>query len=359
MLLWPILLFACEQNPGLPVSYETEHLRIGTDLDHPLCAGDLIAFEEIIRRTEDELGISMESTFSVSIWSDEAWKSVRPEHCGPGSLGCTSYDENAIFTSWSMIEHELVHAAIPIPDLTPFYAEGLADVYGRRQTRFGSTLPADSLKLSGTKVDRRTARHFVYWLRETWGGSKLGELAKLGKHADKRFADVYGLSFEEAQAMYFNTAPWGYPPIDSCSGGSVEFADDLGRWEAIVDLDCGTREDVRVVGIGRMARRTFVIPVAGHYSVSTDADAFIISLCAMGAIEEPIRFEDNFDDDVPPSYASELSEAFAFYEGGPMLDLYFEAGKHEIGLFLIGYESGEAVFSIWPSLGPRPVEGAD
>lgn len=353
------LLVACDSGPGLPISYETEHLRIGTDLQHPLCAGDLAAFEAIIDRAEDELGFSMESKFSVSIWSDEAWKSIRPEYCQSGALGCTAYHENAIFTSWSAVEHELGHAAIPIPKLTPFFAEGLADVYGGRQSRFGRTAPADSLELSGTDMDRWAGRHFVRWLRETWGGAKLGELASLGKHADERFSEVYGLSFADAQTMFFAEAPFGYPRLDTCGGAPLDFAEDLGGWRAVVGLDCDADEDVRAYGTGLMTRRTFDIPVAGYYSVSTDADALILSRCATGPIEEPIRDDEFLGDDVPPSYAGHLSEEYAFYEGGPVLDLYFEAGKHEIGLSLLGYEVGEVGISIWSSLGPRPVEGGE
>jgi hypothetical protein len=352
------LPIACE-SPPLPTSYETEHLRIGTDLEHPVCAGDLVAFEEIIHRVEDELGFSMEEKVSVWIWSDEAWKAVREEYCGsdPRTLGCTSYRENAIYTSWSSVEHELVHAAIPIPNLTPFFAEGLADVYSGAQTRFGLTAPADSLELSGEAMDRWMARHFVRWLRETWGGEKLGELARWGKSAGSRFEAVYGLSFAQAQEMFFAEAPWGYPRLDTCGGAPLDFADDLGGWQAVVDLDCGAGEDVRVAGIGRTARRTFVIPVAGHYSVRTDAAALILSRCATGPTHEAVRYDEFVDDDVPPSYAGQLwSEEFAFYEGGSVLDLYFEAGKHEIGLFLVGYDEGEVNLSIWPTLGPRPVE---
>lgn len=352
-----LLLVACESGPGLPISYETEHLRIGTDLDHPLCAGDLAAFEETIRRVDDELGFSMEDDFSVSIWSSETWTPVRKEYCSPRALGCTSYAENAIYTSWPSVEHELVHAAIPIENLTPFFSEGLAEVYSGSQTRFGSTAPADGLGLSTLDVDRKTARHFVRWLRETWGSERLGELARLGKDADERFADVYGLSFADAQAMYFAEAPFGYPGIDTCNGAPLDVADDLVGWRAVIDFDCDAGEDVRAFGIGPKVQRTFVIPVAGHYSVSTDADALILSRCATGPIEDPLRYDEFLGDDVPPSYANELTEEYAFYEGGPVLDLYFEAGKHEIGLLLMGYDGGEANLSIWPSLGPQPVEG--
>lgn len=354
------LLAACESD--LPTSYETEHLLIETDLEHPLCAGDLVAFEATLRRVEDDLDLPMTSKFSVSIYAAETWKAAaRKKHCGsdPRLLGCTSHAESAIYTTWFAVEHELVHAAIPIPNLTTFFAEGLADVYSGNETRFGFTAPADNLGLSSLFVDRRTAAHFVRWLRETWGSAKLGELARLGKHADERFEDVYGLSFADAQAMYFAEAPWGYPGLDTCSGEPLDFTDDLGGWRAVVAFDCSAGEDVRVAGIGMMVQRTFVIPVAGHYSVSTDADALILSRCATGPIEAPIRSNEFLGEDVPPSYGSELTADFAYYEGGAVLDLYFEAGKHEIGLLLLGYGEDEAKLSIWPSMGPRPVEGGD
>jgi hypothetical protein len=346
---------------SLPTSYETEHLRIGTDLGHPLCAGDLAAYEAVIRRTEDELGFSMASKYSVSIWSDEAWETVGREYCGRRALGCTFHDKEAIFTSLSAVDHELAHAVISIDNLTPFFAEGLADVYGGdtyrgSQTRFGFTAPADSLELAATEIDQRTSQHFVRWLRETWDGTKLGELARLGKRADERFDEVYGLSFAEAQAMYLAEAPWGYPSLDSCGGAPLEFADDLGGWRVTVELDCDTSEDVRAIGFGVATFRTLDVPVAGHYSVSSDADGLLLSRCATGPIEEPIRLDEFLGDDILPSYAGELSEEFSLYEGGSVLDLYFESGKHEIGLFLLGYEPRETFLAIWPSLGPRPVE---
>lgn len=352
------LLVACEGDP-MPVSYETEHLRIGTNLEHPLCAGDLVAYEQIIRRVDDELGLTMKSKVSVWIYSKETWPDVRAKHCGSErrSLGCMSYRDDAIYTTWSSVEHELVHAAIPIENLTPFFAEGLADVYGGDQTRFGLTAPADSLDLSGADMDRWTARHFVMWLRETWGSAKLGELARLGKSAGKRFEKVYGLSFAEAQEMYFAQAPWGYPGLYTCGGASLDYVDEIGGWRAVVALDCDAGEDVRVAGIGRRTSRTFVIPVAGHYSVSTDAAALSLRRCVTGPTEEPVRPAEHEDDDVPPSDAAELwTEMFAFYEGGTILDLYFEPGTHQIELFLVGYDEGEVNLSIWPTLGPRPVE---
>ena len=102
------LLIACNQSPDFPSSYETEHLRIRTDLEHPLCAGDLVAFEGVVRRVEEELGLSMDGKTSVYIWSDEAWPAVGKKYCWRGALGCTSYSDNAIHTSWSSVEHELV-----------------------------------------------------------------------------------------------------------------------------------------------------------------------------------------------------------------------------------------------------------
>ncbi|KIG18333.1 hypothetical protein DB30_01442 [Enhygromyxa salina] len=323
----------------------------------PLCAGDLLAFEAILGRIEDDLGFSVEEKVSVSIWPEETWETAREHYCpaDPRIIGCTSADGTVIHTTRYALEHELVHA--PIPYFVPFFVEGLADVYGGELTRFGVTAPADNLGLSALNVDRRTARHFVRWLRETWGTAKLGELVRLGKHADKRFADVYGLDFAAAEAMYFAEAPYGYPSLDTCDGAPLDFMDDLGGWRTIVDIDCDTKEDVRARGTALMVERTFVIPAAGYYSVSSNAFGIFLSRCATGPLEEAIRADAFLGVDVPPSYWGDIDEEFHFYEGGPILDLYFEAGKHEIGLALLGYDGGEVNLAIWPSLGPRPVEG--
>jgi hypothetical protein len=350
------LLSACGED-HLPVSYETEHLRIGTELDHPLCAGDLAAFEEIFQRVEVELGLAPDSKISVSIWSDEAWATVAASYCSsPSVLGCFKRQDASIFTSWFAVEHELAHAAIAVPNIPPFFNEALADVYGERQTRFGATAPSDSLELSADDMDQASARHFVMWLRATYGVAKLGELVRSGNAASERFAAIYGLSFAEAEAKYFAEAPYGYPRLGTCSAAPIEFDDEFEGWRAFVNLDCETGSDVRFFGLGPMAERSFVIPVAGHYAVRTDADLIFLNRCATGPIEEPLRFEDFFHEDVPPSYAGTVAEHFRVYEGGAILNLYFEAGKHEIGLLLAGEDTGEAALAIWPALGPVTVE---
>ncbi len=350
-------LIGCGSGAGLPMTHETEHLRIGTDQDTTLCAGDLIAFEQTIGRVEDELGVSMPNDVAVSIWSSEAWKAVRSDYCedDPVVLGCMSYTENAIFTSLPSVSHELVHATIPVDDLTPFFAEGLAEVYGGAQSRFGATAPADSLALSGRDIDRPTATHFVRWLRETWGGAKLGRLARSGKRADEHFAEVYGMSFLDAQAMYFADAPFGYASIDACGAAPLDLADDLGGWRATVAFDCEHGEEVRGYGDGMMVARTFAIPVAGRYSVITDADWITLTRCPTGPIVDPIRLDEFDGQDVPPSYAGWLSEERAWVEGGSIVDLHFEAGEHEVELLVFGYDPMVVNVALWPSLGAGPV----
>jgi hypothetical protein len=350
------LLTACGDD-HLPISYETEHLRIGTHPDITLCAGDLIAFEEVFQRVEDDFGLSPDSKISVSIWSDEAWATVAASYCsGPSVLGCFYPHNASIFTSWFAVGHELAHAAIAVPGIPPFFDEALADVYGGRQTRFGVTAPSDSLELSADDMNRATARHFVMWLRATYGVAKLGELVRSGKAANRRFAEIYGLSFAEAEAKYFAEAPYGYPRLDTCNAAPLGFDGDFGGWRTDIEVDCATGKDIHYHGVGPVVRRSFDIPLAGHYTISTDVDLIMLSRCATGPIDEPHRFEDFFHDDVPPSYAGEISEHFRVYEGGTLVDLYFEEGKHEIGLLLIGFDASEASLAIWPTIGPVPIE---
>ena len=356
------VLLGCEA-PGLPTAYETEHLRIGTDLDHPLCAGDLVAYEALITRYEDELGVSMGSPYEVSIWSDAGWRSVSDDYCAKSEgddvlLGCTDYGRRAVFTSFSALQHEIIHAATSVPALTPFFAEALADIYAGEPTWFGHSAPLDSLSLSGRDMDRFAARHFVRWLRETRGPAKLGRLVRHGEDADAEFEAIYGLSFAAAQERFFREAPYGYLGLDTCAGSWIEPVMGEDRWLTTIGLDCASDDDVRAVEPGRLTYRTFTIPVAGHYSVTTDADAIILSRCQTEPLEQPVRSEDFWDADVPPAGSLGLSENFETYEGGAIHDLRFEAGEHQIGLYSAGHGAGTVTLAIWPTLGPHPTGDA-
>jgi len=86
--------------------------------------------------------------------------------------------------------------------------------------------------------------------------------------------------------------------------------------------------------------------------VSTDGEWFNIFRCGDSFDDPPAP--DSRGEDVPPSHASYPSPASRYYVGGAVHDLYFEAGRHNIGVGVLGHDQGIAHVAIWPSLAPTP-----
>jgi hypothetical protein len=336
----------------LPIEYETEHLRIGTDLDHPLCHGDLVALERIIARVEDELSIQMSDVATVYLWDYDRWD---PESvgCRAYALGCFRPTSMTIWTSDVALEHEIVHAVVGRSSLAPFFDEGLADVYGGAQTRFGTTAPSANEGTSGATTDRGTGSHFVRWLRELWGPAPLGLLVRADEPTSYAFEAIYGMSIEDAEALYFEAAPYGYPSIYACDGPVLTETHGSHGWTGEVALDCGAGTDTRAAALGMRAHRTFHVRDSGYYTVSVDADWFDIFRCSEPRIAERTPHS-SFLDDAPVHHATYPSGASRHYFGQGMRDLYLEAGVHDIALGRLGHDQGVARVAIWPALAAQP-----
>lgn len=338
-------------GPALPIQYETEHLRIGTALDHPLCEGDLVALERVISTVEDELSVEMQGVTTVYVWDDEQWFLGPNENCPKRTLGCINYSSSTIWTSVGSLQHELVHAVIGGVPLAPFFEEAIADIYGGWQTRFGPSAPSTNDGRSIWTIDRQTGRHFVRWLRERWDSQALGELVRARGRSFKAFEAVYGVSVAQAEARYFDEAPYGYPSMYGCDGPRLA-ADELG-WSGEVELDCGAGEDTRVAGIGMSTHRTFVVTEPGYYTFSLDADWFDIFRCSGATVEEAPDPHEIWED-APVHHSGYPSGASWPYFGRGVRDLYLQAGTHDINLGLYGHGAGFARVAIWPSVGPQP-----
>jgi hypothetical protein len=70
--LLPVTLSSC--GDPLPIQYETEHLRIGSALAHPMCGGDLAHYEKIIATVESELVVDLDRQIDIFTWSEGEWK---------------------------------------------------------------------------------------------------------------------------------------------------------------------------------------------------------------------------------------------------------------------------------------------
>jgi hypothetical protein len=348
-------ILGCNYPTDLPIKYETEHLRIGTDFDDaPLCQGDLLQLERQIARVEDELGRELNKIYTVYIWSDETWwsGSMTMNNCpGDTVLGCTSQIRATIWTTRGALGHELVHAVLGRSDLHPFFEEALADVYGGDQTRFGSTAPSSNKNTGRHTADIRTGAHFIRWLRERWGAHQLARLAKTGDGFSE-FQSIYGMTLEEAEQLYFAEAPYAYGSFYGCDGSELSLAPAIDGWLDALTLDCETGVDTRSSGDGLIVHRTLEISEPGYYSVSTDGEWFDIYRCG-DRFDDPPALE-GWVEDVPSSHAGYPSPAYRHYAGGEVHDLYFEAGRHDIGVGILGHERGVANVAVWPSLAPTP-----
>ena len=208
-LVLVLAVSGCNDGP-LPIQYESEHLRIGTNSF--MCQGDLDELENHIAFLEDDLGLDMDHVVDVYVWDALAWL-ARDNECTGDSFGCYWHDDLAIYSSKDALKHELGHAVIDNPRLEPFFAEGIAEGYTQLPARYGRTSPSATIGLA--EVDRSTATHFVRWLRAKWGGHLLGDLAR---HEGNAFEATYGLSLAQAEAMYLAETSAIYPPIRDCYG---------------------------------------------------------------------------------------------------------------------------------------------
>jgi hypothetical protein len=235
--------------------------------------------------------------------------------------------------------------------LHPFFKEGLAELYGGQQTRFGFSAPSANETTDRTTTDIRTATHFLRWLREHWGPHPLARLAHEGNDGFRQFESIYGMTIEEAEQLYFMQAPYAYASLYDCQDPELASAEIVDGWIDTISLDCEAGVDTRSAGEGIIVHRTVEVPEPGYYSVSTDGEWFDIYRCA-----------DRFDapapvswlEDVPSSHAGYPDPAYRHHAGGELHDLYFEAGRHDIGVGILGHDRGIANVAIWPTLAPTP-----
>lgn len=344
----------------IPIQHETEHLRIGSAADHPICEGDLAHYERLIVTTESEMGVDLDHKIEVYLWGDEQWPGQADQRCG-GALyrGCYKHDSDVIYTSEYALPHEIIHAVIGEPKLQVFFDEGIAEMYAGRQTRFAISAPSSHEGEYKTPevYDLLTAAHFVHWLRDKWGGERLGELARLKGAAFSDFEVVYGISFDAAEQLYFEEAPAAFPALHACDAPSMDFISATQTWSAEVELDCVNDEETRASGSGLFVSRTFKINDPGPYYFHADRGGVQVALCIETPVEElPDEIDELIDEDVPYIHASYPSEAVRFFRGGEFHPVDLRAGLYLMRVHLEGFAGGMVQVDVWPRKGEHPTE---
>ncbi len=96
--------------------YETEHLRITTHLDFPLCEGNLDSYERMIDDFEVRIGTELRAPLDVELWNDRDWRAETRRLCGPRDvIACyntVTHRVNGAFGQ-EILGHEIVHALMP------------------------------------------------------------------------------------------------------------------------------------------------------------------------------------------------------------------------------------------------------
>jgi hypothetical protein len=356
MLLAAGLSVGCIAPPSapLPIEYETERLRIGTD--RLLCEGDLREFERALLFIEEDLGLRAPPTVTVYLWQQyDSWETRGSAECRYWEgyvFGCYDYTYSTVHGTRFSLYHELTHAVVSNPDLDVFFNEGIADAYAQRVFPFGQSTPADNVDVSRTNYDKMASAHFARWLRERWGGHRLGQLAASRGFED--FESIFGMSLSEAEALYFAKAPSMYPPFRSCDDPELPRWELLGGWAEEFEFDCDD-ENTLAGGNGLLGRRTFEVPEDGRYSLVTDGLFFRAFRCAEGSIEVYRSDPALSMDDIPPEYDGHPSPGARMFEGGEVHTVELRRGRYGLMVGAEGFEPSRVSFAAWPSLTPGPV----
>lgn len=348
-----LALNAC--GDPLPIMHETEHLRIGSALEHPICVGDLAYYEKVIAKVETDLTLDLNRSIDVFIWSDVEWRDHANRYCGSSVYrGCYHHNSATVFTGEYALPHELVHATVGEPKLQVFFDEGIAEMYAGRQTRFAISAPSSHEgERNATEVyDLITASHFAHWLLDKWGGERLGKLARLKGGAFSDFETVYGIPFDVAEQMYFEEAPAAFPAINACDAPSMELVPYAHAWSVAVELDCASGEETRANGSGLFVPRTFRIDSPGPYYFHADQGVMQVALCIESPVEDlPNEEEELIEQDVPYIHAGYPSEALRSFPAGEFHQVDLRAGLYIMRIGLDGFERGAVQVDIWPRLG--------
>jgi hypothetical protein len=332
-----LLASACEQRSKF--RYETQHLRIATDFEEPLCRGDLDHYERVIATLESELDTTVEGTVDVHLWD---LRMAPPGWCElENASGC--FGDGVVYADQLSIDHELVHVVVAtVGDPAAFWSEGAAVSLQSDRTILNGSTPVENLDLEAPLLDYQTAGHFSRWLLETWGIERYRALLRASGSAQATFEQTYDITIEEAQQQYFAEAPYSYGAFITCDYPDIPQIGNM-RWSERIEIDC---DNPYVYGgpIGIGAYRVLTITEAGNYTFLTSAEAGLISACPDQDFETEPMAGDPALGDVPPLTGGFMLE----FEGeGVPRTLELIPGRYELAVGYSDYEARTAQLDVW------------
>lgn len=344
--LLALLVTAC----GLPETrYETEHLRIGTEFDEPLCRGNLDHLETVVTTLESTLDTRVGQAITVYLYDSED-----PKECTDGTLG-GCFEGGVVYSSRSSLEHELVHAVVAtLGEPAPFWSEGTAAALESERTLFGAVAPLDDLDAQdSSEINYRSVGHFSRWLLETHGVERYRELLRASGSAREAFDAVYDFSLEDAQAQFYAEAPYSYGVLVACDHPELEQSDSL-SWSETFDIDCDAA-GVYSTQRGMGAFRVLTIIERGHYAFSTTGELGTIARCDDEDLDLPIAGGDPAYGDIPPINEGFIHQYVREFAGDGEIEIYELApGRYEVAVGMLDFEPSTATLDVRAADGPIP-----
>ena len=323
LLVVELLAPACEQRPEF--RYETEHLRIATNFDQPLCRGDLDHYESVITTLENVLDTTVHERTDVYL-ADLTM--VPPDWCSDEKVeGC--YGDGEIRAHDMSIDHELVHAVIAsIGSPKDFWNEGAATSLQTDRTYFYGAKLSDTLESDSLYVDRSAAGTFSRWLFETHGVERYRALLRAPGSAREAFEQTYEMTIEEAQEQYAAQVPYSYAAFMGCDDyPELPQVADM-QWSETIDIDCNNAH-VHGGPLGMGAYRVLTITERGDYTFSTTAEIGVISACRDVQLDSPPVEGDPALGDVPP-YTNQFFALRAIPGDGELTTFDLVPGRYDL-----------------------------
>ncbi|NJK32905.1 MAG: hypothetical protein HC927_11140 [Deltaproteobacteria bacterium] len=239
-----------ETTPSLPPEietafvYESERVAVFIEPEMPFCRGDGVRMDQHMNRLSAHIGVAPPEQVQVYIVGDDRgaiiadWCSASKDTLG----GCVR--SGMVMAKIWAIPHELNHVVFhalnsDAQDASRFWFEAYASAYETDETEQYFSGLAEQSESAAYHV----AHHLIRWLEDTYGEAPVVEFyvgLERGwdrSEADAAFAQVFGLSYEEALEKYATEAAVLYPGYGWCD--DVEVIDvSLGETHVTLRADC-------------------------------------------------------------------------------------------------------------------------
>ena len=193
-----------------PPEYSTGQLRIATDFDAPLCAGNVALMDAQLRWLQQELDGARDEPTGIYLYAGEGPIGALAE----GGLVAGYWDRPVVYAVWDAVSHELVHAAMSgvnehvLTVLQEGFAVALSGSPQLQEENSREALGPALLEPFhhgiGSSGAYQSAGHFARWMFAEYGAQASVELyagtapGMTEDELSELWMDVVGVSLAEA-----------------------------------------------------------------------------------------------------------------------------------------------------------------